>query len=301
MKISARRTYKPSKPYHKKIHDKSSNKERNISVVPFYPDGVIQQCIVEAMRPILERNMYQWSCASLPNRGIKRASLRTRRLLKDKQKTKYCLKLDIHHFYPSIDHDILYNKLEYKIKDTEFINLIRSIIDTSDNGLPIGFYLSQWLSNFYLEDTDWFINDLDGVNGYVRYMDDMVILGSNKRKMHKILAKLQEQLLTIGLELKGNYQLFPVDSRGIDFVGFRFYHSHVILRKNFLKMTKQSRKIIKRQAINVRLSYACAAGFMSRVSQLKYCNSMNIYRKYIRCINMNNIKEVIQNESKRIC
>ena len=67
------RTYKPAIPYKKTIHDKSSNKERLISVVPFFPDGVIQQCIVESMIQVLQRNMYPWSCASLPGRGDRKS------------------------------------------------------------------------------------------------------------------------------------------------------------------------------------------------------------------------------------
>ena len=289
------RTYKPAIPYKKTIHDKSSNKERLISVVPFFPDGVIQQCIVESMIQVLQRNMYPWSCASLPGRGIKRASLRTRRLLKNKSKTKYCMKLDVHHFYPSIDHDKLYEKLEHRIKDREFLDLIKSIIDTSDEGLPIGFYLSQWLSNFYLEDLDWYMHSLDGVYGYVRYMDDMVILGPNKRKLHKNLKAINEFINTNGLVIKGNYQIFPVDSRGIDFVGYRFYHTHVALRrKNFLRFTRTCRKIIKAQSCNKRVSYVRAAGFISRLSQLKHCNSGYITHKYIKDINIKQIKEVIR-------
>lgn len=295
------RTFTPAVPRLKTIHDKSSNKERKISVVPFYPDGVIQQCIVEVMRPAMERHMYPWSCASLPGRGIKRASIRTRRLLGCRAKTKYCLKLDIHHYYPSIDHDIMIDKLSHRIKDKEFLDLVRLILDVQKTGLPIGFYLSQWLSNFYLEDLDWYIHSLDGVYGMVRYMDDIVILGPNKRKLRKALILIVDYMKGMKLELKSNYQIFRVDDRGIDFVGYRFYHDHVTLRrKNFLKLTRQCRRIYKRQQTGLTISYQSAAGFISRTAQLKHCDSRSVFEKYINKINMEQIKEVIRNESKRI-
>lgn len=37
---------------------------------------------------------------------------------------------------------------------------------------------------------------------------------------------------TIGLKVKDNYQIYPVDSRGINFVGYVFYHTHTLIRKS---------------------------------------------------------------------
>ena len=59
---------------------------------------------------------------------------------------------------------------------------------------------------------------------YYRYADDMVILSSSKKELHSILLEIDSYLNEkLHLQLKGNYQIFPVDSRGIDFVGYVFF------------------------------------------------------------------------------
>ena len=60
---------------------------------------------------------------------------------KDPEGTKYCLKLDIVKFYPSIDHNILKNIIRRKIKDKQLLRILDEIIDSAD-GVPIGNYLS---------------------------------------------------------------------------------------------------------------------------------------------------------------
>lgn len=83
-----------------------------------------------------------FTCASLPNRGIHKALFMLHDYLRDVEGTKYCLKMDVHHFYPSIDHDILKSLLRKKFKDQELLYLLDMIIDSNKEGLPIGSYLS---------------------------------------------------------------------------------------------------------------------------------------------------------------
>jgi hypothetical protein len=74
------------------------------------------------------------------------------------------------------------------------------------------------------------------VRHYFRYCDDMVFLASDKTFLHKILARVRDYLWKeLRLTIKPNYQLFPVEKRGIDFVGYKFYHTHTMLRKSIKK------------------------------------------------------------------
>lgn len=91
---------------------------------------------------IFHKHFTNFTCASLPNRGIHKAKYYLNKYLKDEEGTKYCMKLDIHHFYPSINHDILKKLLRKKFKDPELLWLLDLIIDSHDEGLPIGSYLS---------------------------------------------------------------------------------------------------------------------------------------------------------------
>lgn len=291
-------SYTPTPPNMMKIHDSSSGKEREISIVPYYPDGIMHQLCVYAMKDILMRGMYHWSCASIPKRGNAHAMKYVKRSLrKDPKGTKHCAKLDIRHYYPSIQPRLLIWRLARKIKDKRFLKLVYSIIDSNPTGgLAIGFYLNQWLANYFLEPLDHFICTLDGVKYYVRNMDDMVLLGSSKKKLHAAVRSIAAFLQKMHLELKGNWQVFPVDARGIDFVGYRFYHDRTVLRRrNFLKLARNCRRVTKREAKGMKVPFRTAAGLLSRLGQLKHCNGTVIRQKHVDGkINIGRLKEIVR-------
>ena len=65
------------------------------------------------------------------------------------------------------------------------LDLLYRIIDVTDVGISLGFYTSQWLSNWYLQGLDYYIKERLGAVHYMCYMDDMVIFGSNKKVLHR--------------------------------------------------------------------------------------------------------------------
>lgn len=226
------KTYKTS-PYGKfKIREP---KERIIYKLPYYPDRILHHAVMNVLEPIFVKTFTTDTYSCIKGRGIHGAQKAVIRALKDVEGTKYCLKLDIKQFYPSIDHEILKTLLRRKIKDKDLLWLLDEIIDSVE-GVPIGNYLSQYFANFYLTGFDHWLKEVKGVKYYFRYADDMVILSDNKEHLHALFAEIQEYLTTnLKLEIKANYQVFPVDSRGLDFVGYRFYHGHVRLRKSIKK------------------------------------------------------------------
>lgn len=71
---------------------------------------------------------------------------------------------------------------------------------------------------------------------YFRYADDIVILSDDKDRLRTILILIKIFLHhVLNLQLKPNYQIFPVESRGVDFVGYVFYHNYILLRKSIKK------------------------------------------------------------------
>lgn len=221
-------SFVPSKPKIKTIIDQSSGKERTIQIVPYWPDGLIHQLCVAVMEPVLMRGMYRWSCASIPGRGNKCAGDYVRRALNaDPKGTKYCLKMDIKKYYPSIPTKRLIWALARKIKDKRFLKLVYEIITANpEGGLSIGYYINQWLANYYLEGLDHHILTLKGVKYYVRNMDDMVLMGPNKKQLHRARQEVEAYLNhRLGLRMKENWQVFPVKARGIDFVGYRYFQN----------------------------------------------------------------------------
>lgn len=302
-KLLETETYVPTIPRKIRIFDNSCRKERDIKVVPYYPDGIIQQLAVYAMKDVLMRGMYRWSCASIPGRGNSCAANYVKKHLKEDPKgTKYCGKFDIHHYYPTISKQKMMDALRRKIKDEKILNLVEMIIRSDpDPGISIGFYLNQWLANLFLEPLDHFICTLKGVKYYVRNMDDIVILGGNKKKLHRAREHISRYLETmLGLKLKDNWQIFKTDSRGIDFVGFRFFHGRTILRRrNFQKLRRNARTARRFLETHRKIPPYVAAGLLSRAGQLRHCNGQNIFDKYIKPIGINRLKAIVRKDTLR--
>lgn len=244
------------------IYDGIRRKQRKI-IVPTFAELVVQHCVVEALKPVMFQGMYRHSYASIPERitadgvrekrGAHKGKKYIERWLKDTANTMYVLKMDIKHFFETIDHDTLKAMFARKIHDDRMLHLIDTIIDTTDTGLPIGFYTSQWFSNFYLQGLDHYIKeDLHAVY-YIRYMDDMVVFGGNKKQLHEIRRKTEQYLNDrLKLEMKDNWQIFPLESRPLDFMGFRFFRTRVTLRRSImLKCSRKAKKIWRKSKMTI--------------------------------------------------
>src|SRR3989338_3447205 len=180
-------------------------KERIVYKLPYYPDRIVHHAIMNVLEPIFISHYNADTYAYIKGRGIHSAANKLRKALRDVSSTKYCLKLDIRKFYPSVDHDVLKGLLRRKFKDKDLLYLLDEIIDSAP-GLPIGNYLSQYLANYYLSNFDHWIKQDLRVKYYFRYADDMVILSQSKPQLHAILHQIKCQLELLKLEVKGNYQ-----------------------------------------------------------------------------------------------
>lgn len=297
--IIKNKTYTPSPYVILAIHDGTRKKERTIYKPRFYPDQIIHWSVMQQIEPIIMRGMYDLCCASIRGRGLHYASRYIKKhLVDDKKNTKYCLKLDVKKFYPSIDKEILKQKFRAKIKDKDLLELLDIIIDSSEEGVPIGNYTSQWFANFFLQDLDHFIKEELKVKYYVRYMDDMLLFHRNKKELHKIRKKITKFLQNENLVIKENWQLFKTDSRPLDFIGYRFYRGYTTLRdSNFLRIKRRIKKASKKTII----TYQDACAMVSYVGWLKHCNSHKFKMKYLYpYIDIQKCKGVIGSEAKNL-
>ena len=225
----------------------SEPKEREIMIAPFYPDRIVHHCVINVMKDFWVKAFIDNTYACIKGRGIHKCVDDVHKALtNDFRGTRYCLKLDIKKFYDNIDHAALKKIIRYRIADEQFLQLLEIIIDSNglDKGLPIGNYTSQHLANLYLAYFDHWMKEELGVKYYFRYMDDIVILHHDKETLHYYLDMMGLYLgAELKLEIKGDWQIFRVDERGIDFVGFKQNHFHILLRKSILK--KFYRKYVK--------------------------------------------------------
>ena len=243
--------------YHnpKTIYDGITKKRREIIIPTFY-ELVIQHMLMTVLIPVFMKGMYEHSYGSIPDRGAHKGKRTIEKWIHRSGKDmKYCLKMDIRKYFDSIHHDILIDKFTKVIRDKELLKIITEIINVKNHGIPLGFYSSQWIANWYLQGLDHYIKEGLHAKYYIRYMDDMVIFGGNKRRLHEIRIKIEEYLHGLGLEMKDNWQLFRFhylsngkdEGRFLDFMGFRFYRNRTTLRRNImLRATRKAKKISKK-------------------------------------------------------
>jgi len=253
-------------------------KIRLVYRLPFR-DRVIHHAIMNILEPIWISVFIQNSYACIKNRGIHGVLKHLKRDLKDVSNTLYCLKLDVKKFYPTINHEILKNIIRKKIKDTKLLDLIDGIIGSAP-GVPIGNYLSQFFANLYLSYFDHWIKEEKKVKYYYRYADDIVILAPDKPYLHSLLIDISEYMtVRLNLQVKGNYQVFPVDDRGIDFVGYVFRHTHILMRKSIKKRfcrkaAKLNKKMLDPKQYKMQIS--------PWLGWAKHCNSKNLQKKILK-------------------
>lgn len=245
-------------------------KEREIYRLPYYPDRIVHHAVMNVLEPIWVNIFTEDTYSCIKGRGIHAAVKKLKRDLKDTPGTGYCLKLDVKKFYPSIDHDVLKSIIRRKIKDKDLLWLLDEIIDSAP-GVPIGNYLSQYFANLYLAYFDHYLKEELQVKYYYRYADDMVILAPNKPELHALKKEIGRYFNdNLKLKLKENHQVFPVQSRGIDFLGYRFYHTHVLLRKS---IKQRFARAVSRKRGNIIQVHAAYYGWA------KHCNSTNLLKK----------------------
>ena len=133
----------------------------------------------------------------------------------------WILKADVHHFFASIDHDILKEKLRRRVADDQVFELMCTYIDSTE-GLPLGYQTSQLLALMYLDEFDHWVKETLHAKYYGRYMDDFYIIHEDKAYLQKCLDQIEQKIHGLKLELNGKTAIFPLKN-GINFLGFHTY------------------------------------------------------------------------------
>lgn len=268
---------------HKKvqIYDGISRKKRTI-IVPNNDEQVLHHMMMNVLAPIFQRQFIYHSYGSIPGKGVHRGKKAVEKWIKnDTRHCKYVCQLDIHHYFESVSIDVLSNKLRSLIHDERFLAIVLETLKATDSGIPLGFYTSQWFSNWYLTAFDHYVTEVLKPAHYIRLMDDMVIFGANKRRLRRQMEAIREYLRNeLGLELKGNWQIFQLsEKRPLDFMGFQFYPSRTVLRDSiFLKSKRKTKRVAKKEKPTIR----DLRQLMSYTGWYSNTDSYGAYKGYIK-------------------
>ena len=206
-------------------------KLRRIQVIPM-KDRIAVHAIMAVVDRHLRKRFIRTTSASIKRRGMHDLLAYVRRdMAEDPDGTRYCYKFDITKFYESVKQDFVMYCVSRVFKDAKLVTMLESFVRLMPEGLSIGLRSSQGLGNLLLSVyLDHYLKDRYAVRHFYRYCDDGVVLGKTKAELWKIRDAVHFQVTQIGLTVKPDERVFPVDE-GIDFLGYVIYPDHVRLRK----------------------------------------------------------------------
>lgn len=295
--------------------DNCSGKLRKIGLASI-KQQVYDHIVVKACMGMFMNKIGQYQCASIRGRGqVYGKETIEKWIRKNPKNCKYVWKGDVKKFYPSIPHDKLKKLLRRDIKNNDVLYVVFHLIDTygEDFGLCIGSYLSQFLANYYLSYAYHFLSEkcfttrkkrrtkeviqVRLISYQLFYMDDIILFSPNKKYLKKCVNMLSKYLNDeLGLSIKDGHQLFPLDSRPIDMMGYKIYTYKTTIRKRIFKRTnvilatyKDPKKVMNVETARAFMSYK---GYLDHSDSVKYRKKMKFKRTF------KNAKEVIRNYAK---
>ena len=303
-KQHARRTIREGG--HRKTRD-------NIQKPAWWPEQIIHHLIVRQLKPIIIPRMYENVCGTISRqdqamykhaerpRG-KGAVYAVKKMEKwrDEYKGKkfYVLATDIKSFYDSIDINILFGLISRRIRDKRFLDLVWAVLESAGPGIPKGFYTSPWFAQIMLETLDTNILEHKYGDHYLRYMDNIFILGTNKRKLRRARDEIGQFLRdNLHLRPKGSTQVYRFEhpknphevaakgtkqhtlGRQIECLGFIIHNNRITIRKNILKRIRAKAARIQRKG---RMTCRDASALTSYKGWLKHTATHGYYVRHIK-------------------
>lgn len=250
--------YQPG-PYHSfHIHEP---KRRLISAAPFR-DRVVHHALCNVMEPLWEQRFHPQNYANRRGKGTHRA---IDQLQQQAGRYRYVLRLDIVKHFPSLDHAILREQLAAVTPDPPIMSLIDKILASGvgvlddeypmqffagddlfaplrPRGLPIGNLTSQFWSNCYLTNFDWWVSRTLRCNAYLRYVDDFALFSDSKRELWAWKQAIIERLAALRLTIHESEAQVAPTRVGIPWLGWVVYpdHRHV-KRRNVVNFRRRLR------------------------------------------------------------
>lgn len=225
------------------------------------------------------------SGASIKRRGTHDMMLQVSKALKENPHIRYAYQFDIRHFYDNVAHQVAKDAFAHVFKDKILLKILGSLIDMLETGISFGLRSSQATGNLILSiHLDHPLKDEIGVKHYFRYCDDGLVLAESKAELWVIRDAIHEMLEAIGFEIKPNERVFPV-SEGIDFVGYKIYPDHVLVRKRIKKKFAAKIKKIKSR----KRRHELVASFYGMT---KHADCVNLNNKLIGVETMKSFKDL---------
>lgn len=300
-------TWRPVQQHNaREINDGIALKKRIIVCPQFIREQVVHHSVMRICAPLFLRKFYRYSCGSIPGRGREFASKHISKMLLDRKNTKYFVKLDVKKFFDSVSPLYAFREIRRTIRDKRTLLLFAKILRANKvrmpdssirrGGVPIGFYTSPWIANVLLNPLDHYLKEQCGVAVVVRYVDDILLMDSNKRRLKKAVAAVKTFLAARKLRLKREPAIHRTDKCKITFIGFVFTRGKTVMNAAaFLRACRTARHIGKKR----KLTIYDARRVLSYCGMFKHTNTRKAFAKYIAPnVDIRKCREKIQRRDK---
>lgn len=250
-------------------------KVRRLHKLPYYPDHIVHHAVMQVLMPHFIKALYHESGASVKGRGMMYAKNRTARWI-DEHKSAgriYYVKLDFVKFYENVDQERIYQCLCEKFGDKGIRYALHEIITALPKGLGIGLYPIQTLTNFYMSILCRKVCEQFDVKVEI-YCDDVVVMGTDKKEVWKAvhyIARYAEEEMHQPIHSGYGMQIID-ETHFLDFVGYRFYFGHTLLRKRMKERFKKAMHNLRDPMHRYRAA-------MSYKGWLMHCDGYNLWRR----------------------
>lgn len=294
------------------IQEGSHRKRRNIVKPRWYHEQIVHHMLARQLAKIYGPRAYFYTAGTIKAPGARKGHgplfcMRTVRRWRDEYNGKrfYVAELDIAKFFDSIDIEILESLLSKRIRDKKFLKILFEIIDAAGPGIPKGYYLSPWLAQIYLLELDNYVQQALKPQHYLRFVDNLFILHSNKRELHRMVGGIEAFLRdNLGLRLNGSKQVYRMEhvksdgvaGRPINCLGYIIHHDRVTMRKSILKRARA-------KALRINRMHRCtahdAATMISYKGWFKQTDTYRYYQRWISpCISMRYCRKKVSRNAK---
>lgn len=244
-------------------------KLRELEIPSFYA-SIAMLMLWNICGPYVEKRIHSMSFSSRKGMGGHLAAAKCSRYLRTHRKeARFAFYFDIRKFYRYINKCIMMARLETIFKDKRILDMFEVVLDSTPNGLPIGYPFSHALANLYLVPLYFLIRSIRGIGKVFVYMDNWTVFAKFKKAAHKAKAYAQRWLAGVGCMLKSDWQIFPTIARRVKICGFMLspVHAPKLFRGIWRRAHRAFERFIKHPTKRLYLSLMSRKGWLMAVNR----------------------------------
>ena len=198
--------------------------------IPTVVDRLIQQCILQILQPEWDPSFHKHSYGFRPNKSAHQAVMQAQTFVQSG--LTWCVDVDLEKFFDRVNHDILMDRVNKRLKDKRLIKLIhrflkagvmvQGLVMASDEGTPQGGPLSPLLSNLLLDEVDQEL-EKRGLN-FVRFADDCNVYLRSKRGAAKAMLTMERIMGKLKLKINREKSAVAYFTKR-KFLGYRLWNA----------------------------------------------------------------------------